>query len=183
MAKKNTFNIGHDLFGGYRANTGINSKAKGDNNERAVCKWLHKWTGSKFARVPSSGGLRWANAAKTCGDVICEDDDFYFPFSVETKHYKNLTVKEQLRSNSLVYRFWKQAVTDSLRSATKMHPLLLLRKNGMKAGEYYFGVSDELAEGITSPLIAYGGGIKLFMSSDILEYDEYSYICKIILKI
>lgn len=125
-----------DLFGHKIGGTsGINSKQKGSNNEREAAVFLEKWTGEKFTRVPSSGGLRWKNSPRVCGDVICENDSFDFKFSVETKHLKDLAVLPVLMPKSKVCTIWKQCKKDSLR-ASKI-PLMLLRKNGMPKGTFY----------------------------------------------
>lgn len=114
----------------------INSKMKGNANEREACKWLKLWTGEYFARVPSSGGLRWKNNSTVCGDVVCENEAFKFIFSVETKHLKTLhTNSTKLQVNSAIFTIWRQALADAERG--KKIPILMLRKNGMPLGEYY----------------------------------------------
>lgn len=129
-----------DIFGeGYRQP--INQKKKGNRNELVVCKILEKWTGSPFSRVPSSGGLRWKNNKSICGDVVCTDESVYFPFSVETKHLKELTVRKYLRTNSKVFTIYQQAKRDAER-AGKI-PMMLLRCNGMKEGEYWVFVPGD----------------------------------------
>lgn len=134
--------ISDDIFGeGYKQP--INQKKKGNRNELVVCKLLEKWTGAPFSRVPSSGGLRWKNNKSICGDVVCTDENVYFPFSVETKHLKELTVNERLRTNSKVFTIYKQAKRDAER-AGKI-PMMMLRCNGMKEGEYWVFVPIEPA--------------------------------------
>jgi len=130
MAKKR---LEHDIFGTKPRDT-INSKKKGDTNERVAAKWLKKWTGEGFIRTPSSGGRRLQNASNFCGDVVCENEDFDFMFTVETKHYKNLPMPTLLRNNSQVFTIWNQAVRDSIRSGKE--PMLMLRENGMPEGEF-----------------------------------------------
>lgn len=136
--------IKDDLFGeGYKQP--INQKKKGNRNELVVCKVLEKWTGVPFSRVPSSGGLRWKNNKSICGDVVCTDENVYFPFSVETKHLKMLAVgKNLLRSNSKVFTIYKQAKRDADR-AGKI-PMMMLRCNGMKEGEYWVFVPANEAD-------------------------------------
>lgn len=115
-------------------NPKINSRTKGMTNERDCAKVLEKWAGVPFARVPSSGGLRWKDTVNACGDLICQDQNFDFPFSVETKHLKNLNVTAILRENSFIFTIYQQALRDSQRA--EKCPMLILRKNGMKKGEY-----------------------------------------------
>ena len=113
---------------------GINSKKKGDNNERIVASLLSEWTGVKFTRVPRSGGLDWKNNDTVYGDVVSTDRDFNFPFSIETKAYKDINVGlNTLRKNSIVFKFWQQCVWDAEKSGKI--PMLLIRKNGMPKKE------------------------------------------------
>lgn len=134
-----------DLFGSpKKRSSGINSKQKGNKNERVACKWLEEWTGEKFTRVPSSGGMRWKNHSSVCGDVVCENEDFKFCFSVETKFLKDFEIVEHLRENSKIFTIWDQAIYDAARG--HKFPMLMLRKNGMAAKEFYIFISKEVAE-------------------------------------
>jgi hypothetical protein len=130
----------HDLFGTNPRKKGINSKKKGNANELECAKFLKEWTGLEFNRVPQSGGLRWKNSEGVTGDLVCEDRSF--PFSVETKHYKDIKFDEKLKSTSFVFKVWDQALRDAER-ATK-HPLVILRKNGMAKGDYMVYIHSEL---------------------------------------
>ena len=96
MSKRQLRTIETDIFGYQVAENPINSKKKGDTNERAAASWLHKWTRELFIRTPSSGGRRLENASNFCGDVVCENEDFNFPFVVETKHRKDITFSKVL---------------------------------------------------------------------------------------
>lgn len=137
MAKRRYRTIETDIFGSVVQDT-INSKKKGDNNERTAAKFITKWCGEKFTRVPQSGGLRWKNASIVCGDLVCENEDFYFPFSVETKHYKSFAIPPYdckfLGLRTKLGTFWKQTENDAQR-ANKV-PLTLARCNGMDSGSY-----------------------------------------------
>jgi len=130
----------HDLFGTNPRKKGINSKKKGNANELECAKFLKEWTGLEFNRVPQSGGLRWKNSEGVTGDLVCEDRSF--PFSVETKHYKDIKFDEKLKSTSFVFKVWDQALRDAER-ATK-HPLVILRKNGMAKGDYMVYIHSKL---------------------------------------
>ena len=118
----------------------INSKKKGSKNERDVCKWWKTWTGYEFSRVPSSGGLRWARTSDTTGDIICSDNKHFirFPFSIEVKSYKDINFEHLLLDLKRVkiLEFWSQALSDAERS-NKL-PVLMMRYNNMKKGEYFF---------------------------------------------
>lgn len=144
MAKDNQLHrrIEHDIFGTTPRKKTINSKKKGNANERAVAKFLFDWTGLEFNRVPNSGGLRWKNAEGITGDLVCEDKSF--AFSIETKHYKKLSMTSELRRNSVVFTIWEQCERDAKRSF-KM-PMLILRENKMPAGEFIIYVQFQLGK-------------------------------------
>ena len=141
MAKRT---IKSDLFG---TKVQINSKTKGDNNERAVAKWFKEWTGADMNRTPRSGGLRWLDASRIAGDIVAPQD-FYFPFCVEAKAYKTVEFKETLRVNTIVGKFWAQAHKDACR--IDKSPLLIIRENGRKAGEFIIFVGGFPKEILTS---------------------------------
>ena len=122
-------NISDDLFG-FSESKGINSKSKGDTNERKLTKVLGTWVGAEFVRVPRSGGLRWQNRMNVCGDLICTDPKINFPFSIETKHYRKITYSLVLRKNSLIFTFWKQALNDAIVEGKL--PMLFLKGNYMR---------------------------------------------------
>ena len=121
----------------------INSKRKGDLNERTVAKWLEEWTGVKFTRVPRSGGLRWQATANVCGDLVCEDSSFGFPFTIETKHLANITMGGVLRKKSKVFTVYEQCKSDCARSGRL--PMLILRRNGMPQGEWIIFFEEQVA--------------------------------------
>lgn len=110
-----------------------NSKQKGSKNERELCKWFTDWTGLEFSRVPASGGLRWKKTDNISGDIICSDErgSKRFPFSVETKFYKDINFEHIILGNKKVkvLEFWEQAKEDGIRA--KKEPLLFMRYNGM----------------------------------------------------
>ena len=118
----------------------INSKQKGNRNELEVCKWLSAWTGVEFVRVPMSGGLRWKNTIRMniCGDVVCTDYTFEFPFSIETKHYRSIsfdtTSHRTLRKDSMVETLFEQCRRDAGRDGK--FPMLMLRVNRMPKQEW-----------------------------------------------
>jgi len=163
-----------DIFGYDVREGGINSKKKGDKNERQATKWLYLWTGEDFARTPSSGGLRWKNNPSVCGDVVCQNVDFNFPFSVETKHLKTVAYDTILRSNSKIFTIWAQAWEDASRA--KKTPMLMLRSNGMPVGEYYIVFSAAILHPIVTNIDALftgynseWGHLKGYNSKDVLE--------------
>ena len=129
VRKRNTRTVVTDVFGLTYSVNPINSKAKGDTNERQLCKWLNTYLGVPFIRTPSSGGRRLMNASNFCGDVVCEDENFNFPFAVETKHYKKFSFTQILRANSGIYKVYFQAKDDAIRANRGI--FIALRNNGM----------------------------------------------------
>lgn len=133
--------IEHDIFGTDPRPRSILAKNKGNRNERTAAKFLTEWTGVQFNRTPSSGGMHLRNQL-FCGDLVCVDERFFFPFVVETKHLKNLHVTENLRSNSEVFRVFRQAQRDADRIGKR--PMCLIRTNGMDAGDWYLVLEREM---------------------------------------
>lgn len=132
--------IYNEIFGITPRKKKVDGNRKGGKNERELCKALSAWTGFEFNRVPKSGALRWKNAEGIVGDVVPEDKSF--PFTIETKFYKNFEIKDNLRSNSIIFTFWEQAQTDANRyfesTGKTVHPLLFVRKNDMGANWWVF---------------------------------------------
>lgn len=130
--------IGDDIFGDVaKKSTGIRTGAKkGKDNERLLAATLGKWVGTKFNRTPQSGGMHLRNA-NFAGDIVCVDQKYDFPFTVETKHLKTIYVPDSgnLRTNSIVYTIFDQARKDAERVG--LSPLAFLRSNGMDRGEYW----------------------------------------------
>lgn len=167
MRKRKRRTIETDIFGldteGFE---NINSKQKGNRNELVAAKWLTRWTGQPFARVPSSGGLRWANTVNACGDVICTNQDFDFPFSVETKHLKRLSLPLKLKSGSKVRSIWEQCSEDALRA--KKRGMMMLRRDNMKSGAFivYF---DFAIPDLDS--CSYGYGLYGYQTENLIEIE------------
>jgi len=116
----------------------INSKKKGSKNERELAKAFEKWTGFDFARVPTSGGLRWKRTLDTTGDIMVAEQEhiFTFPFSIETKfHFEIDPWKILLGQSSKLDDFMGQARADAERS--KKIPLVFFRYNGMPKSTWF----------------------------------------------
>lgn len=128
----------------------MNSKRKGNKNEREGAKLFKEWTGFEFSRVPSSGGLRWQRTTDTVGDILCSDKVHYlvFPFSIEMKVRKECDLQKAILSNKNndFIDFWKQAKSDAERGGKI--PMLLARYNRMSSKEYYLGISLEVFNAI-----------------------------------
>lgn len=111
----------------------VNSRAKGSKAERMLAAQLGDWTGVKFARTPSSGGLHWGQSF-TSGDIVCTTEGHYFPFSIECKNYKEINVTELIcnrrtKQDQTIIKFFKQCIRDSKES--KKLPLLFMRYSGL----------------------------------------------------
>lgn len=124
----------------------INSKKKGNRNERLCASVMSDWTGIKFTKVPASGGMRLKDTSLMAGDLMPEEGtsmdkeaDNYMPFIIETKHKAKLHYETPLPDRSLLRNIWNKAIEDANRSGRI--PIALLRENGMPKGEYLFIVS------------------------------------------
>lgn len=148
--------IEHDVLGTKPRNTSsINSKRKGNRNEVKLAHWLTAWTQTKFARTPASGGHHLKNSGSSfvCGDVVCGDENFNFPFLIETKHYKRFSLSKDLRSNSAIIRIYEdQAIPDA--KLAKKIPLAFLRHNGMIKNTWYVVLDINLLENIECEILA-----------------------------
>jgi hypothetical protein len=177
-------NMYEDIFGAKSKRPAINSRAKGCRNENDLCKlFLAPWTNEKFARTPRSGGLGWG-VEFASGDVVNLTRGGAFEFVVETKHYAKLSLTKILRENSVIYNFWFQAKRDA--DKVGKLPLLAVRENGMKKGDYVVFFNEDVTRVLKSIFnipYKYKGVYKVdnsyifgFNSSVILEVDY----CKLI---
>jgi len=109
--------------------TRINSKRKGNRNERRACRFMEEWTGKEFIRVANSGGIH-NEAIWLAGDIVPVDIEFMKEFDtvIETKHLKYLGNLEGTRSNSIIPNIMKQAEADMVRVGAS-NCLGLLRQN------------------------------------------------------
>lgn len=136
----------------------INSKKKGNRNERLGTKLWSKWTGWEFSRVPASGGLRWKKTDDITGDIICTEKGVYnFKFSIEMKFHKDIEFNYLLlgKKKNPVMKFWEQCKKDASR-ADKI-PILFMRYNGMPKDTYFVVISHETFKKI-SKLIKFSNG-------------------------
>lgn len=153
-------NIEHDIFNTKPRKKGINSKRKGDNNERDLAKYLSKWTGYQFERVPSSGGLGWKDSVQTVGDVVCTTPNSRVPFTFETKALKKLGLNSPiLRSNSCIFKHWHQCHREG-EQANRI-PLFIARDNGMKKYTWWVFMDYSLYELINTKIFKHGQGYGL----------------------
>ena len=105
----------------------MNSRSKGNKGEREAAKLIGTWTGKKFARVPSSGGLQWKNAHAK-GDIVCSEEGHYFPFCLEIKNYKDINFEHLFYTkNPKILEFWEQCTRDA--KICNKCPILMMRYN------------------------------------------------------
>lgn len=120
----------------------INSRQKGSKTERLVASLLTKWTGKKFARTPSSGGMQWKNSY-TKGDVVCTVEGHVFPFCVEVKNHKDINFQHPLYlPSSNILTFWAQCKRDA--DLANKTPLLLMRYNGLPREMFFMVIEAEV---------------------------------------
>jgi Holliday junction resolvase len=119
----------------------INSRTKGNKNERNLAKLFETWTRKKFSRTPSSGGLRWKNS-QTVGDIVCTTEGHFFPFSIEAKSHREINFEHLLYLDEpKILEFWAQAVGDAQRADVKKIPILFMRYNGMPSDLHFVVLS------------------------------------------
>ena len=114
----------------------INSRSKGKRGERMACAFFEEWTGKNFTTIPASGGLRWKNTNTITGDIIADEPNYIFPFSIEAKNMAELNFQHLIYNvDSTIIDFWRQCWADGKRG--KKVPLLLMRYNGLKGGMFF----------------------------------------------
>lgn len=124
----------------------INGRNKGNRGERDFARVLGDWTGKKFARVPSSGGLNW-KASHAKGDIVVTEEGHFFPFCVEVKTYKELNFQHLLYlEKAEILKFWKQCSRDA--DKANKAPLLAMRTNSIKKDFYFLIMNTEHFEKI-----------------------------------
>jgi hypothetical protein len=95
----------------------VNSRAKGNQGEREVCKILSRYFGGKFER--RSMGYEG-------NDIITPDG---FPYGIEVKFDKSVRLKHFWKPTQKLKDFWKQTLAQCKNSGK--HPLLCAKVEGM----------------------------------------------------
>lgn len=86
---------------------------------------MEDWTGKKFSRVPSSGGLQW-KASHAKGDITCTAEGHYFPFCMEVKNYREINFEHLLYLDKPdIIKFWDQCTRDA--AICNKCPVLFMR--------------------------------------------------------
>lgn len=147
----------------------INSKAKGNANERVACKFMEEWTGIEFQRVANSGGIH-NMSPWLAGDIapVLIEDLVDFKVIIETKHLKYLGCLDGTRRNSRIQKIFDQCVTDAARISPEHKSLCLLRQNRMTVGSYIVVVKENETNK-THPFFLRLGELLLFHSEEILH--------------
>jgi hypothetical protein len=116
---------------------GRKSKTKGRSFEQEVAKLFTDWAGSKFRRVPLSGG--WQSSGVVTGDIflvaeyevasISDAPRVRFPFSVECKKQEGWDFAQLFRDSEKcpLRLFWVQAASDA--DKIKKLPVMIFSRN------------------------------------------------------
>ena len=170
----------------------VNGKAKGNKGERDLAKWWKDWSGLEFSRVPQSGGLRWQKTDDISGDIIPTDKKGTrrFPFSIESKSYRDLRFEHIILGNTKVkiLEFWAQAKADGLRG--NKYPILFFRYNGMKKYTWFLMIRYEEFKYLDKKLFEFpyfdlttnGERVIIMNSTDALKTDYHKFIKSIKIK-
>lgn len=120
----------------------VNSRKKGARGENKAKELLELWTGKKWARVPSSGGLNWHNNISS-GDIICVTEGHYCPFTLEIKNYSDINFNHLFYTEKPdVLKFWDQAVRDAGRVGKV--PLLMMRYDRLPKGFFFIIIPRDI---------------------------------------
>jgi len=113
----------------------MNSKRKGNNTERQICKLFEKRFNNRFYRVPTSGAVAtvqnlYENANKVlAGDIITPEN---FKFSIEVKSRKEFNLWELLGEKEVPewIAWWQQASLEAEKA--RREPLVVIKYNNRK---------------------------------------------------
>lgn len=114
----------------------INGRRKGNKAERVAAKLISDWTGHKFERTPSSGGLQW-KASHAKGDITATDEH-RCPFCFEVKSYAKIDFSHLINpkiKNPDILQYWSQASRDA--GKVNKIPMLMMRYNGLPKSFYF----------------------------------------------
>jgi Holliday junction resolvase len=168
--------------------TRINSRKKGAKNERNLCKVLQEWAKYEFTRTPASGGLRWKKTDNITGDIVCAEPNVIFPFTIESKAYKEINFEHLLYlKDTTIESFWAQAKTDSERG--KKIPILMMRYDRLPKDFYFVVLSIQDFNkfkkhlDLTHPYAKYVKHKLVVMHSDVLLKSNYKKLEKVALSL
>lgn len=116
---------------------------KGNRGQRKAVDCLRKWARKKFKSSAQYGGGGY-NLDPHKGDILCDTEGHYFPFTVEVKNYKEINFCQLLQpklKNVLILDFWAQCEGDAQRC--KKVPMLMMRFNGLPADFFFIVITSE----------------------------------------
>lgn len=146
------------------ASTATQKGNRGQNMARDV---LQDWTHKKM-KSSSQSGMPGYNHDPHKGDILCNTEGHYFPFTVEVKFYKEINFCQLLQpniKNVLILEFWDQVSFDA--NKCKKVPMLMMRFNGLPK-DFFFVVLTQAFAKLTHIERCYGGDLKS------LRFHDYS---------
>lgn len=107
---------------------------------------LKKWTHKKM-KSSSQSGMPGYNHDPHKGDILCDTEGHFFPFTVEVKFYKDINFCQLLQpnlKNMLILEFWDQVSGDA--RICKKVPMLMMRFNGLPKDFFFVVVTQDFAD-------------------------------------
>jgi hypothetical protein len=163
----------------------VNSKAKGNSGERAICKLLSDALAPfKFIRSPGSGaavgGLNFDKFAHLysqeamalfVSDVCCsneKDTGKVFRFAIESKNYKDAEKLEVLlNGKSNIYKWFEEIKVDAVK--INKDPILIFKWNQTP---YYVCVDSNIKLPVET-ILTLPTGLQLCYLKDLLQFKEF----------
>lgn len=124
-------------------------KEKGNRAQRVARDLVEKWTNKKFKSTSSdsiAGGVGW-NREPHKGDLKCDTEGHFFPFSVEVKHYAEIDFAHLLVpdiKNIAILEFWKQCSEDA--KLQNKVPILMMRYDRLPADFFFVVITQPFAK-------------------------------------
>lgn len=119
---------------------------KGNRGQLMARDVLQEWTHKKM-KSSSQSGMPGYNHDPHKGDILCNTEGHFFPFTVEVKFYKEINFCQLLQpnlKNVLILDFWAQVEFD----AKKCHkiPMLMMRFNGLPSDFFFVVIETDFWE-------------------------------------
>lgn len=116
---------------------------KGNRGQRMAIAVIKKWAKKKF-KSSAQSGMPGYNHDPHKGDILCDTEGHYFPFTVEVKFYKEINFCQLLQpnlKNILILDFWAQCLGDAERC--KKVPMLMMRFNGLPKSFFFVVITND----------------------------------------
>lgn len=110
---------------------------KGNRGQLMARDVLKKWTHKKM-KSSSQSGMPGYNHDPHKGDILCDTEGHFFPFTVEVKFYKDINFCQLLQpnlKNVLILEFWHQVAFDAHKC--QKVPMLMMRFNGLPKNFFF----------------------------------------------